>query len=190
MYIFVKYNKFTWPWTETMVLISTWIVKTSTVLSIQTEYYPISFVGDGRSMQMILISQNAINRTDKYSTINQINSSHLHFSALNHHRSTPGIALLFWFREIWCFRGKVCHPFAKHPTRRTSSQCSWNRRKGDPYTSIPLDTGQLGTPGAPLPLPTVSVSPWGQLVVLLVGIIVLRIKWDRRPQIDMVRLGG
>ena len=70
----MKHNKLTITLTETLVLIPTWIVKTLTKISIQSENWPNVLVGDGRSMQNDINITKSNKEDNKYSYINRLSS--------------------------------------------------------------------------------------------------------------------
>jgi hypothetical protein len=120
---------------------SDWIVKTSTVINIQTEHYPKSFVADGRSMQNDINIKKRNKQGRKIQLqMNQISSYQQHFFLLC--KTTAQHRILFSFYsgfETWCLTGKGRLPLAQHTTWRTRSQYACPRRQGDPVT--PSDTG-------------------------------------------------
>jgi hypothetical protein len=112
LYNCMKYYRITHFWTQTLALIPTWIAKASTVIRLQTEKYPNSFVVKGRSLQNGIKAKKR-NKIDKQ--IQQHYSDQLLSLALLlvllHQTTTPGLGLLlFWFRDVWYFTERGCQP--------------------------------------------------------------------------------
>ena len=112
MHNFMEHNKLTIPLTKTLVLILTWIVKTSTKISIQSEDCPNALVGDGRSMQNGINITKSSKQDNKYGYINQLNSCQKHFLLFNTTTAQHQVLVSFssGFDTCDVLRGKFVSP--------------------------------------------------------------------------------